>query len=256
MIATAVRNYFLAAGVNLSTNLGKVVIFNDRKGTLTVRATAEDLDLIEAAIQTLNTSPPEINIKAKFVEITQNDSRALGFQWNLGNFKIGANGAVVASGGTQPTLQNTQNGTTFPGVTNAITGISTLINNATSDGNITQGLRNAFVGGSSTSTSIPAIATITGILTDPQFRATINALQQRDGTEVLTAPEVTTESGRQAQMQAVDIQQIVTSSGLGFGSTGGTTTGTGTVVAGAATPAFSPGTTTLSFGPTLDVIAS
>ncbi len=254
VIASAVRSYFISAGVDLSTNQGKVVIFNDRKGTLTVRATAQDLDLIEAAIQTLNTSPPEINIKAKFVEITQNDSRALGFNWNLGNFRIGANGAVVASGGTQPTLQGA-NGNTFPGVTNALTGVSTLINNATSDGSITQGLRNTFVGGSSTSTAIPAIATITGILTDPQFRATINALQQRDGTDVLTAPEVTTESGRQAQMQAVDIQQIVTSSGLGFGNSGATTSGSGTVVAGASTPAFSPGTTTLSFGPTLDVIA-
>jgi Flp pilus assembly secretin CpaC/tetratricopeptide (TPR) repeat protein len=254
VIATAVRSYFQSAGVNLSTNEGKVVIFNDRRGTLTIRATAEDLDLIEAAIQTLNTSPPEINIKAKFVEITQNDSAALGFNWTIGNFKIGQGGAVVASGGTQPTL-NGANGTTFPGVSNALTGVSTIINNATTDGSLTQGLRNAFVGGPNTSTTIPTIATVTGILTDPQFRATINALQQRDGTDVLTAPEVTTESGRQAQMQAVDIQQIVTSSGLGFGSTGGTATGSGTVVAGASTPAFSPGTTTLSFGPTLDVIA-
>jgi Flp pilus assembly secretin CpaC/tetratricopeptide (TPR) repeat protein len=256
VIATAVRNYFLAAGVNLSTNEGKVVIFNDRKGTLTVRATAEDLDLIEAAIQTLNTSPPEINIKAKFVEITQNDSRALGFNWHLGNFNIGPGNAVVASGGTQPSLiSSVVGGVTnyFPGVNNEFANTITLP--SSSDGSLTSGLRNTFVGGSSTSTPIPAIATITGILTDPQFRATINAIQQRDGTDVLTAPEVTTESGRQAQMQAVDIQQIVTSSGLGFGSTGGTTTGTGTVVAGAATPAFSPGTTTLSFGPTLDVIA-
>jgi Flp pilus assembly secretin CpaC/tetratricopeptide (TPR) repeat protein len=256
VIATAVRNYFLSAGVNLSTNEGKVVIFNDRKGTLTVRATAQDLDLIEAAIQTLNTSPPEINIKAKFVEITQNDSRALGFNWTLGNFNIGGGGAVVASGGTQPSLISSVAG----GVTNYFPGVNNLFANtitvpSSTDGSITSGLRNAFVGGSSTSTSIPTIATVTGILTDPQFRATINALEQRDGTDVLTAPEVTTESGRQAQMQAVDIQQIVTSSGLGFGSTGATTSGTGTVVAGAATPAFSPGTTTLSFGPTLDVIA-
>jgi general secretion pathway protein D len=255
VIAAAVRSYFTSAGVDLSTNSGKVVIFNDRKGTLTIRATAEDLDLIEAAIQTLNTSPPEINIKAKFVEITQNDNAALGFNWNLGNFNIGRGGAVVASGGTQPSLiSSVIGGVTnyFPGVDNTFANTLTLP--ATTDTSLTQGLRNSFVGGAN-SANIPAIATVTGILTDPQFRATINALQQRDGTDVLTAPEVTTESGRQAQMQAVDIQQIVTSSGLTFGNTGGTATGTGTVVAGASTPAFSPGTTTLSFGPTLDVIA-
>lgn len=246
VVPQTVRAFFIAAGVNLNSNT--VVIFNDRKGTLTVRAPSADLDLIEAAIQTLNTAPPEINIKTKFVEITQNDSRAFGINWNLGNFNIGGGNAVVASGGTQPSLISSVVGgvtNVFPGVFNS--SANTAIQPATSDGVVTSGLRNTL--------NAPAIATVTGILTDPQFRATITALQQRDGTDVLTAPEVTTESGRQAQMQAVDIQQIVTSSGLGFGSTGGTVGTGGTVVAGAASPAFSPGTTTLSFGPTLDVIA-
>ena len=253
MIATAVRAFFLQAGVALNTNT--VVVFNDRKGTLTVRATSQDLDLIEAAIETLNSSPPEINIKAKFVEITQNDARALGFQWYLGNTALGTQ-SIIGSGGTQPSLGGGPSSAaasllnpagTFPGLTNAITGVDTLINSATSDGNLTSGLRNGL--------NAPAIATVTGILTDPQFRGTIDALQQRDGTDVLTAPEVTTESGRQAQMQAVDIQQIVTSSGLGFGSTGAPQPAPARWSPAPRRPAFSPGTTTLSFGPTLDIIA-
>jgi type II secretory pathway component GspD/PulD (secretin)/beta-lactamase regulating signal transducer with metallopeptidase domain len=60
------------------------------------------------------------------------------------------------------------------------------------------------------------------ILTDEQYRARINALSERDDTRILPAPEVTTESGRLAEMQPVDVDQIVTSTNLGFGSDGST----------------------------------
>ncbi len=50
---------------------------------------------------------------------------------------------------------------------------------------------------------------ITGILTAAQFRQTLEALQNRDGTDVLQLPSVITESGRQAQMQIGDMQTIV-----------------------------------------------
>ena len=249
-IQQQVRQYFIAAGVDLSSNTGKVVFFNDKKGELVIQATAQDLDLIEAALQTLNTSPPQINIKTKFVEITQNDSRALGFQWYMGNLIFGPSQGIGLSGGTQPTFAgqpSTANPAgSFPGVNNGTT--DTTIQPATSDSVITQGLRNQL--------NAPALATITGLLTEPQFRVVLNALEQRDGTDVLTAPEVTTESGRQAQMQAVDVQQIVTSSSFGTGGTGpATAAGGGTVVAGATATTSVPGTTTISLGPVLDVIA-
>jgi beta-lactamase regulating signal transducer with metallopeptidase domain len=53
------------------------------------------------------------------------------------------------------------------------------------------------------------VGPVAGVLTDPQFRATINALQQKNGTEVLAAPQIVTESGRQAQMQIGDVEPIV-----------------------------------------------
>jgi type II secretory pathway component GspD/PulD (secretin) len=81
----------------------KHVFFNDREGTLMVYATTEDLDIVEAAIQTLNIAPPQVNIRVKFVEVTQNDTKALGFDWYLGNVSMN-NGTIVGSAGTQPTL--------------------------------------------------------------------------------------------------------------------------------------------------------
>ena len=257
VVQQAVIDFFRTVGVNVDPVLypGKAVFFNDREGTLLVRATSDDLDLIEAAIQTLNVAPPEVNIKTKFVEVTQNDSRALGFDWYLGNFLMG-NGAVSASGGTQPSL-NGANGGTFPG---SLTTIPTSIQNAGgvndttipasgSDGFLTSGLRNTV--------NAPALGTFTGILTDPQFRVVIRALEQRDGADVLNDAQITTLSGRQAQIQAVDYKFIAvqnnvnqTATGGGGGATGGTTGGGN----GAIGTTIVPQTTPFPLGPTLDVI--
>jgi Flp pilus assembly secretin CpaC len=72
------------------------------------------------------------------------------------------------------------------------------------------------------------VATITGILTDPNFRIVIHALEQRSGFENLAEPEVTTTSGRQTQMRATDIVTIITSFSFQQSTAGTTTTTTGT----------------------------
>jgi len=51
---------------------------------------------------------------------------------------------------------------------------------------------------------------LTGILTDPQFRVVLRALEQRQGVNILTLPKVTTLSGRQAQVKHVNVRYVVT----------------------------------------------
>lgn len=247
-VQIAVRNFFTAAGVDFNpanpANVGKSIFFNDRKGLLLVHATSQDLATIERALQVLNMAAPQINIKAKFVEVTQNDSRALGFSWFLGNVLMGG-GRIGGQGGTaptfagQPSLANPDGSFPSPG--------APVTPPATSDGLITSGLRNGI--------NAPAVATFTGLLTDPQFRVAIQALEQRDGVDLLTAPDVTTESGRQAQIQAVDIQTIVT--GQDFQNVGnnlGNVGNTGTAVINQSQAASQFTTQSLPFGPVLDVI--
>lgn len=206
-IQLAVVNFFNAVGVNLAAP--KSVFFNDRQGTLTVHATDEDLDMIEQAVNTLNIAPPEVTVKTRFVEVNENDNRALGFDWYLGNFLMN-NKSIVGTGGSSPSLTGAPSAAnpegTFPG--SALNGTSILP--STTDGLITGGLRN----------SAPQLATVTGILTDPQFRVVLHALEQRDGADLLNEGEVTTLSGRQANFQVVDVQTIVT--GAPANSTGGT----------------------------------
>jgi tetratricopeptide (TPR) repeat protein len=250
-----VRAYFTAAGVDLGgANLlqggagglgggggfggstvgggfqnaaGKAVFFNDRTGILLVRATLQDLDIIEQAIQALNFTPDQVTIEVKFVEIGQDDAKALGFDWYLGNVNT-ANGRIGFSGGTAPSYAGAPSGANPYGVFPGNFGVPAVAANPTSDQLLTGGLRGTEIGG----TAIPSLATVTGIMTDPQFRVVIRALEQRGGVDVLSAPKVTTVSGRQAQIQIIDLQTVVSYTQAGGIGGGTTTTGVGGTTGG------------------------
>lgn len=260
VIHNAVRQFFITMGVNLDPLLGKSIFFNDRKGELWVRATTDELDLIEQIIQVLNVAPPQVNIKTRFTEISQNDNKALGFDWYLGNMlmgggKLGAQGGSAPSYGGAPTAANPYG--SFPGQT--ITDIAgnvisdTTIPTSSTDTLLTGSLRNTF---GRDNTSIPALATFTGILTDPQFRVVLKALENRDGIDLLNEGQVTTLSGRQAQIQVSEVKTIVTGIDNQQGNQGGTTssTGGGTVNQAAAATFVQPTTSPVPLGPVIDVL--
>ena len=243
-----VRQYFTAAGVvNLGVTNGPdatQVFFNDRNGLLLVRASLQDLDIIQMAIELLNSVPPQVLVESKFAEINQNDNKALGFDWFMGNTRFGN---FSGSPGTQPSLTGRPTASNPSGVFPLP---ASPIQALASDGSLTgNALRN----------NGPALGTITGILTDPQFRVVIRALEQRDGTDVLAAPKVITVSGRQAQIQVTDIQTIITdiraqqngAGGGGGGAGGGAGAGAG---GGAIGSTIQPTLAILPTGPVLDVL--
>src|SRR6266446_7942249 len=119
------------------------MFFSFGEHRLLVRTTLPELDKIENAIQVLNTPPPQILIKARFVETAD----------ALGPDRFGHALIQAASNGLQGAW--------------------------------------------------------TAVLTDPQFRVVLRSLEQREGTDLLTAPRVTTLSGRQARIQSVDPQEGV-----------------------------------------------
>jgi general secretion pathway protein D len=242
-IATAFRGYLARAGVQLEPP--KALFYNDRQGMLMVRATLQDLDLIETAIQILNIVPPQVNIKCKFVEVSQDDTKALGFEWYLGTVSM-TNGAIGGQAGTAPAYPGSPAATgplgAFPG-TPPGTASTTVAPNSTSQ-LATSGMRNQ-----STSPF-----TLNGILTDPQFRMVIKALQQRSGAELsgaelLAQPEVTTTSGRHAQAKAVNIQAVM----KGINERALTPPGI-TTTNGDESPLYV--TESMEFGQSLDVTAS
>ena len=70
-VSMAARNVFTNVGVNLDSPPGKTVYYNERSGKLLVRATEPDLDFIEKIIYKLNYEPPQIHIKARFMEVPE-----------------------------------------------------------------------------------------------------------------------------------------------------------------------------------------
>ena len=262
-VVAQVRGFFQAAGVNLQGQGGAQIFFNDRTGILMVRASLADLDIMEEAIEVLNTAPPQVQIEAKFAEISLDKDKSLGFDWFLGNSRS-LGGAIMQQAGTapsyigQPTPNNPSGFFPYPGTLN-IDQFNPGTGNIApreSDGRLTSGFRGL---------NSP-LATVTGILTDPQFRMVIHAIESETGTDVLSAPRVTTLSGRQAQLSVIDQQSVVTGVSVGAGATqgggfggggfgGGGFGGGGFPTQGGNTPVtLQPQVSTLPFGPSLDVI--
>ncbi len=213
-----------------------------------MRATMQDLDIIEQAIQVLNEAPPQVTIEAKFAEISQKDTKAVGFDWLLGN-TLANNGSIGIQSGTAPSYNGAPSPANPAGIFPSSGGVPSVFPAGT-DNILTSGLRNQ----DATQAAIPAVGTVTGILTDPQFRVVIRALEQREGVDLLSSPRLTTLSGRQAQVSVVDYRSIVSglNQGGNVGGGGGLAGGGG----GAAVGTQTYTTITIPAGTTLDVIPS
>lgn len=240
-VQNAVRLFFTTMGVDLTPP--KNIFFNDREGSLLVHASIADLDLIEQAVQVLNTAPPQINIKTKFIEVTQNDAKALGLDYYLGNVLMN-NGSMGLQGGSAPSFAGSP---TFANPVGAFP--NPVIPQSPTDQLLSGGLRNQL--GVQNPIPTPTLATLSGILTDPQFRIVLHALESRDGVDLLNESSVTTVSGRQCQIQVVDLQTIVTGTTVNQTAAGGGGVAGGNGVIGST---VQPQTQNLPFGPTLDVV--
>ena len=75
-VAKALRRLFLSDGLDLTPP--ETIFYNDGLGLLFVRATGPDLDAAEKIIVTLTDTPPQIHIKARFLEVPEGTSDALG----------------------------------------------------------------------------------------------------------------------------------------------------------------------------------
>ena len=68
-ILAMAKSLFTKLGVNWDSPKGKTIFYTERLGWLYVRATMSDLDTIQRAIPELRLLPPQIHIKARFIEL-------------------------------------------------------------------------------------------------------------------------------------------------------------------------------------------
>ncbi|MDR3456977.1 MAG: M56 family metallopeptidase [Verrucomicrobiae bacterium] len=77
-ISAAARKFFDKLGVNWEEPPGKAVFFNDKNGMLFVKASESDLAMIDKALQAINQVPPQIHIKARFLQVPRGTVAGLG----------------------------------------------------------------------------------------------------------------------------------------------------------------------------------
>jgi general secretion pathway protein D len=191
-------------------------------GVLIVRNTQDNLDMVDALVDQANASQPkQVEIESKFIEITQNNLKELGFDWLLGPFNIG-NHKVFGSGGTVPLTD----GSNFPfqqSVIDPATGKHAIgpvggpgagiHGDGLSGGGVTSGNRSGGLAISANAIDAllfpgvsgvaPGIFGLAGVFTDPQFQVVIRALNQKKGVDLLSAPKVTTKSGQRAIIEII-----------------------------------------------------
>ena len=175
--------------------------FLPQSSRLVVRNTADNLELVDAIVEQASVSgPKQVEIESKFVEITQNNLKELGFDWLLGQFNIG-NHKVFGAGGTSGTAPAV-NSADYPFSTTGLDPVTAgnRSGNLAISANAIDALLFPTTGGT---TLAPGIFGLAGVFTDPQFQLVVRALNQKKGVDLLSAPKVTTKSGQRAVIEIV-----------------------------------------------------
>jgi general secretion pathway protein D len=195
--------YLQSQGVAFPT--GAFAQYVPASSELIVRNTPDAIDLIDSLVDAaVGVQPTQVEIESKFLEITQNNIQELGFDCLLGPFSMSSWG-TFGSGGTQG-FGNAPLPANFPftpgGVpvgSNPLTGGLRSGVGAAADNAITANSIDALLlGASFPQGKAPGIFGIAGIFTNPQFQVVIRALNQKKGIDLMSAPKVTTKSGRKA----------------------------------------------------------
>ena len=238
------KNWLISQGVLFNGNASAIYIVSSSR--LIVRNTQDQLDLIETIINSQSTTgPKQVEIEAKFVEISQSNLKELSFDWLIGQANAPATKNVFFGGGTTGTSPSLS-ASDFPFVAPGgvpVGGSPVTAGNRTGNLAISANAIDALLfGAPGSSVLAPALGALAGPFTDPQFQVVVRALNQKKGVDLLSAPRVTTKSGQRAVIEVIrefkyptefDPPQIpqnvggnFTSTGLlGAGLTGGSTTG-------------------------------
>jgi general secretion pathway protein D len=188
-------------------------------GVLLVTNTPTELDKVEQLVTALkNKQPKQVKITTKFVEITQENSEELGFDWIIGPFELNSADSLIGSGGT---LGNgtPRTGNDFSAGTGASDLLGLPLNPENTVSNIvTGGNRSgdgAIVGNSidgilnnpnratQASNVAPGILSLTGILADGEFQMIMRGVSQKKGVDLMTAPSITAKSGQKATIEII-----------------------------------------------------
>ena len=151
---------------------GADILFNRKAHALLVKNTSENLALTEDIITTLDISPPQILIDARFISVQMADLRELGVDWVLNSPWVVTTDSRMINGKPK-------------NVATSVIGAGSSITGSEFADSANQGLN----------------MTYEGVLTDPMFTAVIHALESSSKTRTLSVPRVMTVNNRLATIR-------------------------------------------------------
>jgi len=196
---------------------GATAGFSKARSTLTVRNTANALDQVEELVNDLVLRKPrQIKMLTKFVEINQENTDELGFDWIISPFGITSNNNFLSGGTTGNGAA--RNGGDFVSPINGVNiggtgGTTSTVSNIVTAGNrsgdfaLTSDSIDTFLNNpnrtAATSSVAPGILSLTGLFTDGQVQMILRGLSQKRGADVMTAPSIVSRSGERATIEII-----------------------------------------------------
>ncbi|HBM78614.1 MAG TPA: type II and III secretion system protein [Verrucomicrobiales bacterium] len=249
--------------------------------TLIVSNTPQNLDLVDQLVEDiLGGSPKMIRIVTKFVEVAQENSDELSFDWIVTPFGLGGvvSEELFAGGGTQGNGQIRTGAdfispvafTNIPGIpAGSNTAVQNIVtaSNRSGDTAVTRNSIDAVLNNPNRSAQVnrpaPGILSLTGLFNDGQLQMIMRGLAQKKGTDIMTAPSVTARPGQKATIEIIrefiypteyEPPELPNQVGGGLGNQGGGALGGGGGAGGfPVTPATPTAFETRNTGVTLEI---
>ncbi|MBK1834832.1 Amuc_1098 family type IV pilus outer membrane protein [Roseibacillus ishigakijimensis] len=192
--------------------------FISSSSSLIVKNTVGNLDLVDQIVENLlKNTPKQIHIMTKFVEVSQENTDELGFDWLITPFRVSSE---FFPGGGTTSNGAARSGGDFLGTVGAfnLPNVPADSSAALTGGTITSGLRSGDYAISKNSIDsvlnnpnrtaqnnsvAPGILSLTGLFTDGQVQMIMRGLAQKKGTDIMTAPSVLARSGETATIEII-----------------------------------------------------
>lgn len=207
---------------------GASAFYNRGSSQLVVTNTQSNMELVDAFVESIQEEiVKQVEVRVKFLEIRQDNTEELGFDWLLNGFGLKGSDRVIAGGGTlgnsrgnfgteqageynvgqvpffESDVDSTGAPVTAPHGINPVTG-GLRTGAQAIRGNALDALIADLPRGQAEALSpAPGILSVAGIFTEPQFQVVLRGLSQHKAADLVTAPTVVTKSAQKATMEVI-----------------------------------------------------
>jgi hypothetical protein len=163
------REFIRHAGVKADMNsmATNQIFYNDKTGILMVRASLQDLEVIQLAIELLNIVQAQVLVEARYIEVSDVVAKKMGLNWFTSG-PLSSTNSLKAAQLMNPTIPK----------------------------------------GANVKLEAPVLPNYVSVLSPKQTDDLVKKLLSGPGVDILTAPRVTTVSGRQAQISVLSDMPI------------------------------------------------